>query len=77
MMRKYSLNEIANLLTRTNPCKVYTAERVWQWCREGLRYEPLPDSIQGVSYKRVWIDENDLKDFLQRKGFDVDYIFTE
>jgi hypothetical protein len=77
-MQKFTLNEIANLLSRTSKTRVYTVERVWDWCKnEGLRYEPIPDTIQGVSYKRVWIDKEDLKAFLQDKGFDVDYIFPE
>jgi hypothetical protein len=75
-MRKYTLNEVAGLLTRMNPTRVYSAEKVWQWCQEGLRYEWI-DNIRGVSYKPVLIAEEDLESFLEGKGYDVNHIFTD
>jgi hypothetical protein len=74
-MRMYTLNEISNLLTKASPTRVYTMQRIWNWCQnEGLRYEAIPNGIRGASYKPVWIREDELKRFLQEKGFDVEAV---
>ncbi|MBD0383282.1 hypothetical protein [Paenibacillus sedimenti] len=50
-------------------------QRIWNWCQnEGLRYEAIPNGIRGASYKPVWIREDELKQFLQEKGFDVEAV---
>jgi hypothetical protein len=76
-MKMYTLSDISSLLTNASPTKVYSVQRVWAWCQnEGLRYEAIPNGIRGVSYKPVWIREDELKRFLQIKGFDIELIFT-
>lgn len=73
-MRMYTLNEVSNLLTKASPTKVYTVQRIWEWCqKEGLQYESIPNKVRGVSYKPVWIREDSLT-FLKVKGFDIDNI---
>lgn len=77
-MRMYTLNEISNKLTLAHPTRIFTTQRIWEWCQhEGLRYEAVPSGIRGVSYKPVWIREDELSGFLQVKGFDVDRIFPD
>lgn len=76
MMRMYTLNEISNLLTKANSTKVYSMQRIWSWCQnEGLRYEMIPNGVRGISYKPVWIREDELKRFLQIKEYDLKNIF--
>ncbi|MUG73210.1 hypothetical protein [Paenibacillus validus] len=76
-MRKYTLSEISSLLTKASPTKVYSMQRIWSWCQnEGLRYETIPNAVRGVAYKPVWIREDELKGFLQTKGFGVEAIFS-
>lgn len=75
-MRMYTLNEISNLMTKASPTRVYTMQRIWSWCQnEGLCYELTPSSVRGISFKPVWIREDELKRFLQAKEFDVEAIF--
>lgn len=74
-MRMYTLSEISNLLTKASRTKVYSMQRIWTWCQEGqLSYEVMPSNISGVSYKAIWISEDELKRFLYEKRFDVDTI---
>ncbi|KZE67266.1 hypothetical protein AV545_23495 [Paenibacillus jamilae] len=76
-MRMYTLNEISNLLTKASPTRVYTMQRIWNWCQnEGLHYKAIPSGVRGVSYKPLWIREDELKRFLEVKGFDVEAIFS-
>ncbi|WP_035157096.1 hypothetical protein [Cohnella thermotolerans] len=76
-MRMYTLSEISSLLTKASPTKVYSMQRIWSWCQnEGLRYEAIPNAVRGVAYKPVWIREDELKRFLQTKGFGVEAIFS-
>jgi glutamate formiminotransferase len=75
-MRMYTLNEISNLLTNASPTRVYTMQRIWNWCQnEALRYEVIPSGVRGVSFKPVWIREDELKSFLQKKGFNTETLF--
>lgn len=74
-MRMYTLNEISNLMTKASPTRVYTMQRIWSWCQnEGLSYELTPSRVRGISFKPVWIREDELKRFLQAKEFDVEAI---
>ncbi|WP_156497355.1 hypothetical protein [Paenibacillus jamilae] len=52
-------------------------QRIWNWCQnEGLHYKAIPSGVRGVSYKPLWIREDELKRFLEVKGFDVEAIFS-
>jgi hypothetical protein len=76
-MKMYTLSNVSSLLTNASPTKVYTVQRIWDWCqKKGLRYEPIPSSVRGVSYKPVWLREDDLREFLQAKGFDTEKLFS-
>lgn len=74
---KYALNEISNLMTKASPTRVYTMQHIWSWCQnEGLGYEAIPNAVRGVSYKPVWIYEDELKKFLEHKRIDVEPLFS-
>lgn len=75
-MRMYTLNEVSNKLTLASPTRIFTTKRIWDWCqKEGLCYESMPSGIKGVSYKPVWIREDELVRFLRMKGFDTEQLF--
>jgi hypothetical protein len=72
----YTLSQIANKLTKSLHTSVITKERVWQWIQhDGLKAERIPESIRGVSYKPYWIKEKDLREFLDKKGWNTANIF--